>query len=153
MNTETTTPKTLADFAPDLHLALLSLTHPMASDEDLHDALELLEEIKAARKAASDAAFVAAVKPFDLVEFAERCKGARVWHGSPSYETPEVISAIIEHRENIEIEFESGAFTHLGHSEIKKLARDGHVEFARLGGGSLAGAAEAITFNSWPKIK
>jgi hypothetical protein len=52
--------------------ALLALTHPMASDEDLQDALDLLREIRiktarcrtsAARKAASDAAFIAAAMP------------------------------------------------------------------------------------------
>lgn len=60
MKTDTNT-KTLADFAPALHQALLSLTHPMASEDDLQDAVELLDEIKAARKAASDAAFLDAV--------------------------------------------------------------------------------------------
>ena len=60
MNTTTTTPKTLADFAPAMLQALRNLAHPMASDDDLHDAVELLDEIDTARKAASDAAFVKA---------------------------------------------------------------------------------------------
>jgi hypothetical protein len=61
MNHETTTPKTLADFAPEMLRTLRAITHPMASDGDLQDALDLLAEINAARKSASDAAFVSAV--------------------------------------------------------------------------------------------
>jgi hypothetical protein len=53
----------LAPFAPEMFDALRAITHPMASDEDLQDALALLAEINAARKAASDAAFIAAVMP------------------------------------------------------------------------------------------
>ena len=52
---------TLAPFAPAMFDALRAITHPMASDKDLQDALELLAEINAARKSASDAAFVSAV--------------------------------------------------------------------------------------------
>lgn len=62
MNTETNTP-TLADFAPALLQALRNIAHPMATEDDLHDAIELLEEIDAARKAASDAAFIKAASP------------------------------------------------------------------------------------------
>jgi hypothetical protein len=53
----------LAPFAPEMFDALLALTHPMAADDDLQDALALLAEINAARKAASDAAFIAAALP------------------------------------------------------------------------------------------
>jgi hypothetical protein len=56
-------PKTLADFAPEMLIALRSLVHPMASEQDLQDAVELLDAIDAARKAASDAAFIAAALP------------------------------------------------------------------------------------------
>ena len=52
---------TLAPFAPAMFDALRAITHPMASDKDLQDALELLAEINAARKSASDDAFVSAV--------------------------------------------------------------------------------------------
>lgn len=55
-----TNTKSLADFAPALLEALRNITHPMASEDDLHAAVELLDEIDAARKAASDAAFVKA---------------------------------------------------------------------------------------------
>ena len=58
---KTNTSKTLADFAPALLEALRNITHPSACDEDLQDALALLAEIKAARKAASDDAFLDAV--------------------------------------------------------------------------------------------
>lgn len=61
MNPETTTPKTLADFAPEMLRTLRNITHPMASESDLQDALALLAEINAARKAASDDAFLDAV--------------------------------------------------------------------------------------------
>jgi hypothetical protein len=57
------TPKTLAEFAPALLKALRNITHPSACDDDLQDALALLDAINAARKAASDAAFIAAVMP------------------------------------------------------------------------------------------
>jgi hypothetical protein len=50
----------LASFAADMYEALCSLTHPMASDEALEDALALLAEIRAARKSASDQLFRAA---------------------------------------------------------------------------------------------
>ena len=62
----------LAPFAPEMFDALLALTHPRASEQDLQDALDLLREIRiktarcrtsAARKAASDAAFIAAAMP------------------------------------------------------------------------------------------
>jgi hypothetical protein len=62
MNTNTDTPKTLADFAPEMLAALRAITHPMAADDDLQDALALLAEINAARKAASDAAFISAAR-------------------------------------------------------------------------------------------
>lgn len=50
----------LAPFAADMYEVLSSLAHPMASDEDLEDALALLAEIRAARKSASDLLFIAA---------------------------------------------------------------------------------------------
>jgi hypothetical protein len=58
--TMTPTDFNLASFAADMYEALCSLTHPMASDEALEDALALLAEIRAARKSASDQLFLAA---------------------------------------------------------------------------------------------
>lgn len=49
-----------APFAAAMYDALLSLTHPRASDEDLEDALALIAQIQAARKSASDQLFLAA---------------------------------------------------------------------------------------------
>ncbi len=60
-NTNTNTNTTLADFAPALLEALRNITHPSACDDDQRDAVELLAKIDAARKVASDAAFLDAV--------------------------------------------------------------------------------------------
>ena len=67
MNNETNTLKTLADFAPALLQALQNITHPMSSDDDMQDALALLGEIKAARKAAIEAAFIEAASVADVI--------------------------------------------------------------------------------------
>ncbi len=155
---KTNTPKTLADFAPALHQALLSLTHPMASDEDLQDALALLAEIKAARKAASDAAFVKAAKAADIIDFVAYCEGKWVWHGYPAFgypafESPEIISSVMDHGGFVEIIFESGAFTRIAHADLAAFIRDGRVNYRRAKcncgcGDSLAGAHESLAIRS-----
>jgi hypothetical protein len=61
MKTNTDTPRTLADFAPEMLAALRAITHPMAADDDLQGALALLAEIDAARH--EQVAFIAAVMP------------------------------------------------------------------------------------------
>lgn len=61
MKTNTDTPRTLADFAPEMLAALRAITHPMASDDDLQNALDLLAEIDAARH--EQVAFIAAAMP------------------------------------------------------------------------------------------
>jgi hypothetical protein len=147
MKTNTNTP-TLADFAPALHQALLSLTHPMASDEDLTHALNLLAEIKAARKGASDAAFIRATAVDDIIDFVAYCKGKLVWHGSPSYESPEIISGVEDHGDHVEIEFESGAFTNVRHADLATFIRSGRAAYRRAGSGSLAGAHESLAIRS-----
>ncbi len=147
------TPKTLADFAPALHQALLSLTHPMASDEDLQDALALLAEIKAARKAASDAAFVKAAKAADIIDFVAYCEGKWVWHGYPAFgypafESPEIISGVEDRGDHVEIIFESGAFTLIKHADLTTFIRSGRASYRRAGSGSLAGAHESLAIRS-----
>ena len=66
MNTNTKTDPvaawaTLAPFAPAMFDALRAITHPMASDGDLQDALDLLAEMDAARH--EQVAFTAAAMP------------------------------------------------------------------------------------------
>ncbi len=148
VNMKTNTPKTLADFAPALLQALQMVTHPMASDEDLQDALALLAEIKAARKAASDAAFVKAALAADIVDFVAYCEGKSVWHGSPSYESPEIISGVEDRGDHVEITFESGPFTRIKHADLAAFIRSGRASYRRAGSGSLAGAHESLAIRS-----
>jgi hypothetical protein len=61
MKTNTDTPRTLADFAPEMLAALRAITHPSACDDDLQDALALLAEIDAARH--EQVAFIATAMP------------------------------------------------------------------------------------------
>jgi hypothetical protein len=143
MKTNTDTPKTLADFAPEMLAALRAITHPMAADDDLQDALALLAEIDAARKAASDAAFIAAAMP-DAPDFNAAMRGMKVKHGSPHHETPEIIFSAFDCGEHVEIVFESGCFTYIGHRELATFLRTGRIDFARLGSGSLAKAHESM---------
>jgi hypothetical protein len=134
--------------------ALRAITHPMAADDDLQAALALLAEmdaarheqiayIDAARKAASDAAFIAAAMP-NAPDFNAAARGMKVEHGSPYYETPEIIFSAFDCGEHVEIVFESGCFTYIGHRELVAFLRTGRIDFARLGSGSLAGAHESM---------
>lgn len=119
--------KTLADFAPALLQALRNIAHPMASEDDLQDAVELLDAIDAAR-----------------MGLAADFKGLEVWHGSPSYESPEIISGVIDHGDFIEVEFESGVFTNIPVGDFIEFIRRGRASYRRAGSGSLAGAFESI---------
>lgn len=145
---KTNTSKTLADFAPALLEALRNITHPSTCDEDLQDALALLAEIKAARKAASDAAFVKAALAADIVDFVAYCEGKWVWHGSPSYESPEIISSVEDRGDHVEITFESGPFTRINHADLATFIRSGRASYRRAGSGSLAGAHESLAIRS-----
>ena len=145
---KTNTPKTLADFAPALLEALRNITHPSACDEDLQDALALLAEIKSARKAASDAAFVKAALAADIIDFVAYCEGKSVWHGSPSYESPEIISGVEDRGDHVEITFESGPFTLIKHADLTTFIRRGRAFYRRAGSGSLAGAHESLAVRS-----
>lgn len=60
MTTNSNSNSVFAPFAAAMYDALLSLSHPMASDEDREDALDLIAEIQATRKSASDQLFLAA---------------------------------------------------------------------------------------------
>jgi hypothetical protein len=138
----------LAPFAPEMFDALRAITHPMASDEDLQDALALLAEINAARKAASDSAFIKATAVDDIIDFVAYCKGKLVWHGSPSYESPEIVSGVEDRGDHVEIEFESGAFTNVRHADLATFIRSGRAAYRRAGSGSLAGAHESLALRS-----
>ena len=141
MKTNTNTP-TLADFAPALLEALRNITHPSACDEDLQDALALLAEIEAA------------TAPVDLAAYLANCKGDWVWHGSPSYESPEIISSVMDHGGFVEIIFESGAFTRIAHADLTTFIRSGRVNYRRAKCNcgcervSLAGAHESLAVRS-----
>ena len=134
---KTNTPKTtLADFAPALLEALRNITHPSACDEDLQDALALLDEIEAA------------TAPVDLATYLANCEGDWVWHGSPSYESPEIISGVEDRGDHVEITFESGPFTLIKHADLATFIRSGRASYRRAGSGSLAGAHESLAIRS-----
>ena len=141
MKTNTDTPKTLADFAPEMLAALRAITHPMAADDDLQGALALLAEIDAARH--EQVAFIAAAMP-DAPDFNAAMRGVKVKHSSLHYETPEIIFSAFDCGEHVEIVFESCWFTYIGHRELATFLRTGRIDFARLGSGSLAGAHESM---------
>jgi hypothetical protein len=63
--------------------------------------------------------------------------GASVLHGSPGYQTPEVIESITP-TDSVgiyEVQFESGVFTHLSGDELYDLQDDGEVHYTDRNGG------------------
>jgi hypothetical protein len=68
----------------------------------------------------------------------------KVKHGSPHHETPEIIFSAFDCGDHVEIVFESGCFTYIGHRELATFLQTGRIDFARLGSGSLAGAHESM---------
>lgn len=65
--------------------------------------------------------------------------GAAVLHGSPNYETTEVISRVIviKRGDYVEVEFLSGCFTLMKHKELASFIENGQVDFTRHGSNAL----------------
>lgn len=61
--------------------------------------------------------------------------GTKVLHGSPGYQTPEIIAEIILKGHDFEIVFESGFFSTLSSDELHELQDDGEVHFKEMHGG------------------
>ena len=55
--------------------------------------------------------------------------GAKVLHGSPCYETPEIIVRIIPLTFSCEVEFESGVFTIIDNDDLLTFKKDGRVYY------------------------
>jgi len=70
--------------------------------------------------------------------------GQAVFHGSPFYETPEVVESIDALDGFDRISFASGCFTDIHRADLLRLVRDGNSDYFREGGGSLRGAYESI---------
>jgi hypothetical protein len=60
--------------------------------------------------------------------------GTRVKHGSPYYETSEVIESIKEEPDYVKIQFESGKFTYIPTKDFSILKEYGEVGYMRARG-------------------